>query len=254
MPGFVDVSNMSDLEIKRMGQMDDDYLDDYRKTYRNFYAYHKPMNRAPKVTFNYNADDVWAASAQAFSINGTYIKAIAPGATGPETNRQIVERLLTDISQITQESRDKGIAIRKYFQGLTFKVLQGKTLNEFNNTAMTIANRDNINSKYDLAVIVSLPATYEKSVKRDDVDRRINFASGGFLGDLDEKVKVEIEIVKQIWSDKWNTYYVTGLTDDDKVVFFAYKKQTNIGERVTIQGTVKAFRDNSTQLNRVKVL
>lgn len=258
MPGFVDVSNMSDLEIKRLGQIDD--ADDPRDnpySYRNLsrrnpYAYRKPMT--PKVNINHNADDVWAASAQAFSINGSYIKAHAPGVTQPETNRQLVERLLADTSQITQESRDKGIEIRQYFKGFTFKVLQGKTLNEFNNTAMTIANCEIINSKYDLAVIVSLPATYEKSVKRDDVDRRISFASGGFLGDLDEKVKVEIEIVKQIWSDKWNTYYVTGLTDDDKVVFFAYKKQTNIGDRVTIQGTVKAFRDNSTQLNRVKVI
>ena len=260
MPGFVDVSNMSDLEVKRLSQIDeaDDPRDNpysYRNlAHRNPYAYRKPVNRAPKVTFNYNADDVWAAAVQAQSINGSYIKAIAPGAGGPDTNRQIVERLLTDTTQITQESRDKGILVRQYFKGLTFKILQGKKLNEFNNTAMTIANKDVIDSKYDLAVIVSLPATYEKSAKRDDIDRRINFASGGYVGTIGDKVTLQIEVVKQVWSEKWNTWYITGLTDDDKVLFFAYKKQMNIGDRVTIQGTVKGTRDNSTQLNRVKVV
>ena len=222
--------------------------------YQNPYAYRKPVNKTPKVTVTHNADDVWGAAVQAFNINGSYIKANAPDATGLETNRQIVEKLLADPTQITQENRDKGITVRQYFKGLTFKVLQGKQLNEFNNTAMSIANKDNIDSKYDLAVIVSLPATYEKSVKRDDTDRRINFACGGYLGTVGDKVTVEMEVVKQLWSQNWNTWYVTGITDDDKVLFFAYKKQMNIGDRVTISGTVKGTRDKSTQLNRVKVI
>jgi methyl coenzyme M reductase gamma subunit len=247
MPGFVDVSNMSSLEIKRLGQMDDD------TPYRNPYAYRKPVARTTKVIVTYNADDVWAAAVQAQAINGRYIKVVDYGLP-QKTNRQIVDELLKDTTQITQENRDQGIAVRQYFKGLTFKLLEGKTLNDFNNTAMTIASKDAIAGNYDLAVIVSLPATYEKSSKRDSIDRRINFARGGYLGDLGDKVTVEIEVVKQIFSQKWNTWYITGLTGDDKVLFFAYKSDMNIGDRVTIQGTVKTFRDNSTQLNRVKVI
>jgi hypothetical protein len=221
--------------------------------YQNPYAYRKPMARTIKVTVTYNADDVWAAAVQAQAINGQYIKAVDTGSTR-QTNRQIVEELLKDTTQITQENREMGVTVRNYFKGLTFKLLEGKTLNDFNNTAMTIASKDTIAGSYDLAVIVSLPATYEKSSKRDSVDRRINFARGGYLGDLGDKVTVEMEVVKQIFSQKWNTWYITGLTDDDKVLFFAYKSDMNIGDRVTIQGTVKTFRDNSTQLNRVKVI
>lgn len=259
MTGFVDVSDMTSEEVKRLGQIDEVDPRDNPYAYRNLanrnpYAYRKPMNRAPKVTFNYNADDVWAAAVQAQYINGSYIKALGPDIPNHKTNRQIVNELLVDTTQITQESRDKAVLVRQYFKGLTFKVLQGKKLNEFNNTAMTIANRDNINSKYDLAVIVSLPATYEKSAKRDDIDRRINFASSGYVGTIGDKVTVQIELAKQFWSKNWNTWYITGLTDDDKVLFFAYKKQMNIGDRVTITGTVKGTRDNSTQLNRVKVV
>jgi len=245
MPGFVDVSNMSASQIKRLGQ-----ADDYQPAYRNPYAYRKPS--APKQTINFNADDVWAAAWQAFSINGAYIKALAPGVTQPEPNRLIVERLLADPTQITNESRQVGGVMRRYFKGLTFKVIEGKQLSPFMQSAFEVANKDVFASNYDLAIVVSLPATYEKSVKRDDVDRRIQWARGGNLGSIGDKVVAEIEIVKQVWSQNWNTWYVTGITDDDKVVFFSYKKQTNIGDRVTIQGTVKAFRDNSTQLNRVK--
>jgi hypothetical protein len=53
---------------------------------------------------------------------------------------------------------------------------------------------------------------------------------------------------------KWNTNYVTGITTDDQVVFFAYKEALDIGKVLNITGTVKAHRDNSTQLNRVKVI
>ena len=253
--GLFNTQGMTLNEVKRMNQMDDDYPDDYRKTYRNPYAYRKPVNKTPKVTVTHNADDVWAASWQAYVQNGNqYVKAIAPGISGHKTNRMLVEELLADTTQITQESREKGVAIRQYFKGLTFKVLQGEQLNDFNKTAMTISNHDTIATNYDVAVIVSLPATYEKSVKRDDVDRRINFASGGYLGTIGDKVTVEFEVVKQFWSQNWNTWYVTGITDDDKVLFFAYKNQMNIGERVKIRGTVKGTRDNSTQLNRVKVI
>ena len=253
-PGFVDVTGWTSEEVKRLGQMDDDYPDDYRKTYRNPYAYRRPVNRAPKVNFNHNADDVWAAAVQAQAVNGAYIKAIAPGIAQHETNRMLVERLLKDTSQITQESRDKGIQVRKYFQAFTFKVLQGKTLNDFSKTAMDISNRDVITSTYDLAVIASLPASYEKSTARDNVDRRINFARGGTLGTIGDKVTIEIEILKKVWSVKWNTHYITGITDDDKVLFFSYNHNIEIGDRVTIQGVVKSHTDNSTQLNRVKVI
>ena len=258
MPGFVDVTGWTPEQVKRLGQMDED--DDPRDNpyaYRNLarrnpYAYRKPMT--PKVTFSYNADDVWAAAVQAQAVNGAYIKAIGPGITQPETNRMLIERLLKDTSQITQESRDKGLEVRKYFQAFTFKVLQGKTLNDFNKTAMDISNRDVITTTYDLAVIASLPASYEKGAVRDSADRRINFATGGFMGNIGDKVVTEIEVLKKVWSQNWNTWYVTGLTDDDKVLFFSYNHNIEIGDRVKIQGVVKSHRDNSTQLNRVKVI
>jgi len=216
------------------------------------------MPKYQKPVLNFNADDVWAAACQAQRINGSYVKLSMISESDPainqQSNRQIVEGLLADTFNISDEDREQGKKVRQYFQGFTFKILQGKALSDFNNTAMLIANRDVITSLYDVAVIASLPNTYQKSIERDNVDRRINFARGGYLGTIGDKVSAEIEVVKQIWSQKWNTHYITGITDDDKVLFFASKVNIEIGDRVKIQGTVKAHRENSTQLNRVKVI
>jgi hypothetical protein len=119
---------------------------------------------------------------------------------------------------------------------------------------MLLANRDVITGSYDVAVIASLPSCYERGVVRQTADQRVNFATGGFIGSIGGKVSVAIEVLKSIYSQKWMTHYVTGITSDDQVVFFAYKSELPIGKMYDIYGTVKAHRDTTTQLNRVKVI
>lgn len=249
MPGFVDVSNMTNEQVRRMGHADDEYDS------RNPWAYRKPVFRAPKVTMNYNSEDVWGAAWQAFVNNGNqYIKAIAPGVPNHKTNRMIVEELLADPTQITQENRDQGVIVQRYFHGLTFKLVEGKSLSPFLQGAYDASCKNTITNKLDLAIIASLPATYEKMSKRDETDRRVQWARGGYVGDIGDKITTEIEIVKRVFSQKWNTWFITGINDNDQALFFAYKHEIEIGSRVTIQGVVKGTRDDISQLNRVKVL
>jgi hypothetical protein len=119
---------------------------------------------------------------------------------------------------------------------------------------MLIANRETIDTNYDIAVLTSLPSGYERGVKRQTVDQRIAFATGGLIGRVSEKVSVSIEVLKSVFSQTWNTHYVTGITSDEQVLFFAYKQQLEVGKMFDLYGTVKAHRDNTTQLNRVKVI
>jgi hypothetical protein len=210
------------------------------------------MARYQKPVLNFNADDVWGAACQAQRMNGSYIKAIAPGVE-QQTNRQIVEKLLADPFTITDEDREQGKKVRAFYQAYTFKILQGKQLSEFDNNAMLISNRDVITNNYDLAVIASLPSCYERGVKRQSVDQRVSFAKGGFIGAVGNKVSATIEVIKSVYSSKWVTNYITGITSDDQVVFFSYRTELPIGAMLDICGTVKSHRDNSTQLNRVKV-
>jgi hypothetical protein len=248
MPGFVDVSGMTYEDVRRMGHSDD--YDEPRPVY-----WKRPsgygVTPAPRVKkLELSTDQVFAAACAAQRINGEYVK-----ATGiKKTNRQIVEELLKDTTQITDNDRLEGECVRKYFKGLTFKVIEGKALSDFAKSALEFATNDMVTSTYQLAVIVSLPQSYEKSSKRDNVDRRLQWARGGFVGNLTEKVTLNIEVVKQLWSQKWNTWYITGITTEDQAVFFAHKTQYDVGTMLTIQGVVKGQRDNSTQLSRVKVL
>lgn len=202
---------------------------------------------------NLNCDDVWAAACQAQRLNQGYFKVDESAITG-KNNRSIVHQLLADTTQITDEDREQGKQVRKYYQAYTFKILKGIKLSEFDNNAMLIANRDTIDTGYDVAVIASLPSCYERGLKRQTVDQRINFASGGYIGKIGDKVSNSIEVLKSVYSQNWNTNYITGITSDDQVLFFAYKQQLEVGKMYDLYGTVKAHRDNSTQLNRVKVI
>jgi hypothetical protein len=218
------------------------------------------MARYQKPVVNYNADDVWGAAVAAQRINGKYVKLSMISESDPainqQSNRQIVNSFLADPFTITDEDREQGKQVRTFFQAYTFKILQGKALSEFNNTAMLISNRDVITSDYDVAVITSLPSSYERGVKQQTVDQRINFARGGYVGTVGNKIQVaNVEVLKCVYSEKWGTNFVTGINDEDQVVFFAYKNRLEVGKTISIQGTVKSQRNpNTTQLNRVKVV
>jgi hypothetical protein len=111
------------------------------------------MARNQQPVLNLNADDVWGAACQAQRINGAYVKLSMLSESDKElnklSNRQIVESLLVDPRMITTEDFEQGKKVRAFYQALTFKILQGKRLNEFDNTAMLLANRDVITSNYD---------------------------------------------------------------------------------------------------------
>jgi len=223
------------------------------------------MARYQRPVLNLDADTVWSAACAAQRINGEYVKAATSYVTNEdilpeseqtppkEINRDIINRLVADPSLITDADRVQAEAVRKYYKAFTFKILQGKMLSEFDNNAMVIANRDVIEATYDVAVIASLPASYERAVKRDTLNRKIESASGGFVGRVGDKVNLRVEVVRSVFSQQWNVYFITGITSDDQPVFFSYREAIPNGKSIVAQGTVKAHRDNTTQLNRVKV-
>ena len=213
------------------------------------------MARYVKPVLNLNADDVWAAACAAQRTNGAYINAYQLVENGQRPNREIMTQALENTSLITDADREEGKVVRQHFKGLTFKILQGIKINDFENTAMLIANRDVITDSYDLAVIASLPGCYARDKKRNEINKRVRFASGGFIGRVGDKVtRNDVEVLRCLYSQQWNTYFLTCLTTDDEAIFFSYKKEVVAGTKLNIQGTVKAHREDSTQLNRVKVI
>jgi len=256
MPGFVDVSNMSTLEIKRLGQMDD-Y--DEPETWR-------PRQRATHVGHRgYAVSEVWAAACHAQRINGAYIKQDewelpSESATAVQlkrkSNRNIMMEALENPFMITDEDRVAGEQCLKFLQNdLTFRALQNK-LTDFDRSVMKVtAMADRFfpqAHRLELATVACLPNSHQRAMKRIEEQDRIN-QTMGYIGTIGDKVTVTVDIVRCVFSQKWNTYYATGITANNETVFFAIREPLNTGTTLTLRGTVKAHRDGQTQLNRVSV-
>jgi len=249
MPGFVDVTGWSKEDIRRLGHADD--ADDTYTYTRKPYSLPKPLKQ--KVMFTYESDKVWGAAVVAFRANKGYVKALAPGLH-TKTNRQIVDELLKDNVPLLNSDIEEGRKVRQYFKALTFKIIEGKTLTPFLQNAMQIAEKDTITDSLGVGTIASLPATYTKMTERDSVENRMKWARGGFVGLVGDKTTEKIVLIKRLWSQNYMTWYYTGINDKDQVLFFAHKKELEIGSYVTIEGKVKSHRENSTQLSHVKVI
>ena len=216
------------------------------------------MSVYKKPVLNYNANDVWAAACQAQQVNNGYVKISTLTenqlTSGVRSNREIIVSLMENTNEILDENREQGLKVRQYYQGLTFKVLKGIKLNDFDNNVMVISNRDVITENFDLAVIASLPNSYVRAVHRDNVDQRIKFATGAYISKPGLKATlIKLEVLKSIFSTKYDVHFITGVTPADEVVFFSYKESIPVGQNIIVNGTVKAHRDNSTQLSRVKL-
>lgn len=259
MPGFVDVSNMTAREIRMM-----DHAADADETYQPRQTW-KP--RAKPASVKHSVDNVWGAAVAAQRINGSYVKdtqyRVDPAMSSntvvdKRRNRDIMVDILANPAQLTVEDIAQGQECRKFLQNdITFRALKGQ-LREFDGSVSKVLavedEFDTVKHKLELAVVACLPQSHARSLERQAVQDRVRQTSGALIGTPGDKVTLAVEIVKSNYSQQWNTWYATGVTQDNSAVFFAYRQELAKGAKHTIQGTVKAHRDGSTQLNRVSIL
>jgi hypothetical protein len=256
MPGFVDVSNMTAQEIKRMGQMDDDY-ETPRQTW-------KP--RAKPAGVKHSVDNVWGAACAAQRINGSYVKETQhrfdedknTTVVVKQRNRDIMTDILANPAVLTVEDIAQGQECRKFLQqDITLRGLKGR-LTEFDTAvSKTVAvseEFDTVTHKYELAVVASLPASHQRSLARQEVDSRVRQTAGGYVGAPDDKIDLDVEVVSANYSQSYGIFWVTAITRDNQAVFFSYRSKLITGSWIHIKGTIKAHRDGKTQLNRVKIV
>lgn len=244
MTNFVDVSNMSDREVKRLCQQDE--TDVSRQTNRRY-------ARTPAKM--YDTDLVFAAAQAVYRKQEfKYVKKQYFGDGTEVTNADLLRGILVeDTSQITQEDYTVAAEIRTHYKGLMMKILAGKVLNEFDSKALALANSEQI-SERELGTVAYLPVGYNLAKKRQSVDDRINYAQGGYLGSVGDKVSFKAEVLRTVYSQQWQCYFVTAITDKDQVVFFSNKQSFEAGSNIVAQGTVKNHHaDGKTQFNRVKI-
>jgi hypothetical protein len=208
----------------------------------------------------YNVADVFAAACAAYRVNGAYLKQdeITFHENGGHTvdkvaNKTLVHQFLKGEFDVRDEDREMGEKVRQHCSGLTFKIISGKTLSDFEQAMLSIADKETTNSNYDIAVIASLPASYERAQARIQQDIMLREKSGTLTNNVGDKVQLDIEVVRCNYSNNWETHYVTA-TVDNAVVFFASRNKIELGSKLRIKGKVKAHKEDRTQLSHVKFL
>jgi len=245
---------MSSQQIKRLGQMDDEY---------------QAPRRAPKAKpqgIKHSVDNVWGAAVAAQRINGSYLKETQyrfdqdknTSVVEKQRNRDIMFDILANPAVLTVEDIAQGRECRKFLQqDITLRGLKSK-LTEFDTVISRVIavseEFDSVTHKYELAVVASLPASHQRSLARQDVDSRVRQTTGAYVGAVDAKFESDVEVVSANYSHTYNIFWVTAITQDNQAVFFSYKSKLTTGSWIRIRGTVKAHRDGKTQLNRVKAV
>jgi hypothetical protein len=203
-----------------------------------------------------NADLVWSAACTAYRLNLGYLK--EPEVIGDQvvrpTNRDIVRQALANTAMITDADREQAQNCRRHMAtSVTMQALRTE-LGEWAKITARVCELDAITSNYDLSVITAMPQSYAKQLKKESVDARLARCDQTHAGQLGDKVELAVEILRNNYSAKYNTWFVSGITDHNLAVFFAYREQLKSDQTLKIRGTVKRLVDRATQLNRVKVM
>ena len=203
-----------------------------------------------------DADLMWAAACTAYRLNNGYYK--QPELVGDQvvryTNRDLVEQALANAVLITDADRAMGADCRRHLaSSVTMQALRTE-LNEWAKVTARVCSLDEITSRYDMAVITAMPHSYARQLRKESVDARLARCNEGAVGNIGAKIDLNIEVMRSNYSEKFNTWFVSAITDTNYSVFFSYRESIEPETHVAICGTVKRHNDRSTQLNRVKVL
>ena len=202
-----------------------------------------------------DADLVWSAACTAYRINGGYLK--DPEMIGDQvvrpTNRDLVRRAVDNLELITDADRKLAKLCRRHMATtVTMQALRSE-LGEWAKITARVCGLDTIASMYDFSVVTAMPHSYVKQLKKESVDARLA-GCDGLIGKLGDKVELAIEVVRNNYSAKFNTWFVSAVTTDNRAVFFAYREELRPGSTLNIRGTIKRHTDSATQLNRVKIV
>jgi hypothetical protein len=155
---------------------------------------------------------------------------------------------------ITDEDLRTGQLARDWVRkNLLIKSLKGN-MSDFDNAVIHSVGMDEFMTgadRYEIALVTSQIRAWREGTRMESVLEDVDRAP---VADVGDKVSLNVQVVKAVFSTNFNVYFITAKTDQNQMVFFSYREGHDVGQWLTIRGTVKAHRPDATQLNRVKVL
>lgn len=218
-----------------------------------------PTKRNKPASVLYTADQVWGAAVVASRVNGgNYFKTpnvVVENDQYVTKNRTNREEMFAALAVgVSDEDQAEGRAVRAWHQkNLTIRSLKG-ALSDFDRSMMEVVTLEQFDTRADrlaLSLVPSQIRAYSNGRQEEDARAR---STGGFVGEEGDKLTLDIEVIRSNYSQNWNVWFANAITEDGKMIFFSYREKLESGTKLRVQGTVKAHRDDSTQLNRVKVI
>jgi hypothetical protein len=210
-----------------------------------------------------SAEQIWGAAAYADRVNGgeyrkePEYRVLADGRITDEVVRQANKihmwTAITDASRITPADMETGrLALDYVRKSLVMKGLRG-ILSDFDQALSRVVEMTEFmtgSDRYEIALVTSQIRAWREGTRMEAVMEDVVQAPVAAVG---EKVRLVVEVVKSVYSQNYNVYFITAKTDTNQIVFFSYREGQSVGEQMTIKGTVKAHRSDATQLNRVRL-
>lgn len=216
------------------------------------------MAKRQRPELNLPADRVWAAACAAFRINGAYRKYpdIQDGKIVAPANRELVKLYLAmeDCEFVTDADRAQAAVCQQTLKNsVTLRALKGE-LDEWSLLVARMTALEDVTTDYEISVITALPKNYYQIIERENINSRLAHCENSFVGRVNEAVTLSGEIVRVNYSNRFNTFYTTVITDDNQEVFFAYRERLATTRRIRFCGRIKRHAGRATQLSRVKLV
>ena len=102
-----------------------------------------------------------------------------------------------------------------------------------------------------IGIVNSQIAQYEKIIKEEELTKDYVY---GTFGKINERLEIKVKPVARFWLTDWGTFRYNSITEDGYKTSFYYRDKLEIGDAVEVRGTVKKHTNDTTTINRVKVL
>ena len=132
--------------------------------------------------------------------------------------------------------------------------LLAEKLSDFETKMFTLATGETVTPR-DFGLIAYLPTHYAIMSARQTVVDRLEACQREYIAQPNDKIQANLEVVRIVYSKFYKCHYISGVTDDNKRVLFAYSGSTQfeLNQKYSIKATVKRHDDDwITFLGRVK--
>lgn len=202
------------------------------------------------MTSQFDAREAFHAAAAAYRLLDRTFKT--------HVNRSMMVRLISQECEqseqrILPEDAELGDRIRDFYQSRGLVRMLETVTNDFERQMLQAAAKPMLDWR-DLGLVAFMPKGYERDFRQETAAGKMRWADAASDWTPGDKIQFRGEVVKSVFSTKWRQYYVTALTEENKLVLFPSRDNLAVGDRVEGTGMIKGVVDeNVTRLRFPKV-